>query len=84
MLYTTGAREAPRRSKTMTDKQIRKLLDKCATYADFKRAVNEIFCDPIVRVVEGWGEEDETVTRYAVRNVEGWIFADVWLKRVVA
>lgn len=64
------------------DKEIKTILDKAKTYKDFKTMVNEIFFDPIVRVVEGWGKETEHVVKYDIRNISGYIFADVWLEEV--
>ena len=66
-----------------TDKEIKQMLDRAKTYKDFKKIVNEIFYDPIVRVVEGWGKETEYVTMYEVKNIHGYIFADVWLSEVM-
>ena len=66
-----------------TDKAIKKILDEAKTYKDFKNKVNEIFFDPIVRVVKGWGKETEIVVKYEIRNTSGYIFADVWLEEVL-
>lgn len=66
-----------------TDKKIKQMLDKGKTYKDIKKIANEIFYDPIIIVVEGWGKETEYVTKYDVRNINGYIFVDVWLSEVI-
>lgn len=62
------------------NRQIKKILDNCKTYADFKSAMNGIFYDPIIRVVKGWGKETEKIVKYEVHNTMGYIFGDVWLE----
>lgn len=64
----------------MTDKQIKAILDRCKTYGDFEARMNEIFYDPIIKVAAGNGDASEIVARYDVRNVGGYILADVWLQ----
>jgi len=62
------------------DRIIKKILDKCKTYADFKSAMNEIFLNPIIKVDEGKGLDSEKMTGYEVYNLMGYIIAHVYLK----